>query len=337
MTSICKSTKLILLSAVPLWLAACGGGGGGSSGSLATITVDGTKEAMDWVETSIPGCTPRPVPKHALNPEQVESVQAASLVSTAISRLADFREQTSAYGMADTRATSYAGECGGTMSYTFEHASGTDTYTINFNNYCMLDYNATPLRQNFVNGTVVAKNIGTPGDYGPTIHSGSLETSNLSVAGGGRTLQISLEAEHSYGVPATWSPGTPTQSNPDVTKIEDATFVFVEEGKEHRVKDMIFTTYESGTNTVVNVNSGDYILTSGNRVEVSTSQPVVVNSGGGVVSGTVDVVGAGGTIVQVSSASPGSSTLVVTVNGQPMDEQVDCSEWTWYLFGTVNN
>jgi len=72
------------------------------------------------------------------------------------------------------------------------------------------------------------------------------------------------------------------------------------------------------------MSSGRFSLGDKGYVDVSTSQPLVMDSDGDMVSGAVDVAGANGNVVTVIIGDE-SGKFILEINGEPMDMCMDCS------------
>jgi hypothetical protein len=322
--------------AIPVGFLGCSGGGGSGGGGTtgaAEITSATVEEALTWIEDTVPGCT---VVNSQASAAQKAAAQATGALGEVLALIRDARKLPTGRAT-ELAAQTFAGDCGGTLMVDSVHLNGVTTYTMNFSNFCSTDTSVTPPQQSMATGTVVAKEIGTPSASGPIISSGSLETDELTLVTGSETMKLVLNnATVTYGVPGTWSPGIPTQQNPNQLTIDQVTVNLQSQDRVHTLTNVSATGYESGANDVVNISGGRYSTTNHGHVNISTSSPLLVNiDTGQIMGGTLTFTGANGGVAEVTAAGDGSATGTITVNGTALGSGLDCSGTQGLLLGLM--
>ncbi len=321
---------MILFS--PLFFIGCGGGGGGdddggTASTAAVVDEASVNKGMEWVEESIPGC---------------QIVEASQIAAGILGLRKNFDQSSALIGLFATLAAAkkqapdyltsielapieIQGDCGGTLTVGSAHSNGVTTYTLVFKNYCLADETTSPPGETKINGKLIAKEIGTPGDSGPVISKYTAATDGkLTVATGVDRISVMLvNFTYKLGVPGV-EPGTPTQAHPDQVTLDQLSVNFETQKRLMTLSNLSAMSYESGDNSVAELASGRFSISDRGYVDVSTSQPVVMNSDGDLISGSVDFAGAEGNVVTVSAGSE-TGSFSVELNGEPMDAGMDCS------------
>ncbi len=314
----------VALALVPIGFYGCGSGDDLAAPTLpnfAQVTEASVQEAALWIAESIPGCTIYTGDTLAASAVASESVITTTSVLTQIlAAVSDARNASTAV-ITPLAVQQFVGDCGGTLDVTDVHADGVTTYTAVFTDFCSLDSTVDPPEQSVVDGTVILKDIGTPSPDGPIITSSEVSTTGLTLISDNESKLLSLDkATVTFGVPAAWDPGVPTESNPDKLNISKATVVFLTETKTYTLSGVNATTYEeTNEDTVLNITSGVYTTNSHGSVNVATGQPIVANVDGSWVSGSLSLTGAdNSTVVITPTPTLGDAVVNVALNGQPV-------------------
>ena len=332
-----KLCLILVLALFPLVLAGCGGGGGGGSDNndnngtatkAAVIDEASVTEEMKFVEESVPGC------------QMVEVTEIAAGImgsrlpldsSGALVRL--FATLTAARNRTVDYLTSInlgpmeiQGDCGGTMTIGTSHSNGTTTFTLVFKDFCVSDDTMSPPLETKINGKLIARQVGTPSAAGLVISQYTAETDGkLTVETGKEKVSMALDNfTYTLGVPGV-KPGVPTITNPDRIALDQLTVNFETQKRLMTLTDLQAATYEDGDNKVAEMSSGRFSLGDKGYVDVSTRQPVVINSDGDIVSGAVDFTGANGNVATVIAGDE-AGKFIIEINGKPMDQCMDCSD-----------
>ena len=229
----------------------------------------------------------------------------------------------------------FAGECGGTLSLSSDHAQGSTDYVIRFNNFCMMDYSATPPGQTIIDGTLEGTEHGEPGVFGPLVSKATAKVDRLSVQAGGETTNISLSGlTVEFGNPGTWGPDEPTAENPDRITLERMTFDLASQDRVHTVSGLSARSWErENWDSVLDISTGRYSSSAGWHVDMATSEPLVANWDGELIAGSLELTGGGGDYVTVKPSPTNGGLLDMTLNGQPIEQSLDCREASEGLLG----
>ncbi len=326
-----RQWHLGLMVILALGLVACGGGGGsgddgvGTSAAKADLSETSVQSAVDNIDSYVPGCEAVGATPLAFADPSAASGAIIELVD--LFRLAAER----ATDEADVRTLALTaiggqtleGDCGGTAEISSNHESGTTTFSVSFNNFCMEDSESSS-GQTELAGNLTLKEIGTPTDFGPSISRVTAAAPSLTVVSDGETTTLSLgELSYNYGTPGV-TPGTPTQASPDRITIDRVTIDYVSQDKRHSLSNLSANTWEAGTDMVVDIASGRYDTTSSGYVDISTDSPLVLDIDGVLTGGSLNLSGADGTVT-ITPSPAGVDIFDVAVDGQSLDTAVDCS------------
>lgn len=322
----------IAVVALPIAFFGCssGGGGGDDAGVViqgaAQINATAVQDSVTWITTTVPGCKLNTGAASAASVAAVqEGVAGASVVRQVMSVIAEAKKAGGG-SFASMAVQQFAGDCGGSLNVSDVHANGITTYTYAFSNFCSLDSTVSPPQQTKVDGTMTAREIGTPSDSGPIVSAMEFNANQLAVTAKDGTTTLTVNnARVAYGVPDTWSPGAPTASNPDRISIEQATVRFQEQNRIHTVSNFNASTYESGGNSVTNISDGRYATTSHGYLNLATGQSIVMNVDGRWISGSLSLTGSDGIAVLVTPSSTKDGVMNIALNGQPIGAGLDCS------------
>jgi hypothetical protein len=298
--------RLVVVGGGLAALAACGG--------KMKLDEEAVDAQIDRITTSLPVCT-----------SGAEAPAAARAAAIELGRLAVLaRDLPSLAQQADGRgpALNVAGPCGGELQVGREHENGVTDIVGTFASYCA----DSAAGQVFLNGTFVAKERGNPSDSGPVIHSLEASTDGaIEVTTGGTTLSLTVDdARVDYGVPAAWTPGIPTEDDPDVVRLGEATVTYAD-GAVGYVRDIRIERVGNAP-AIVRILDGEAGVEGEGHVDVSTpdDDPLEVNLAGvAIEGGTVVLSGRGGTEVTLT---PGATDGAwdVALDGAAYDA-VDCS------------
>lgn len=320
-------------------LISCGGGGGGDGTSTGGGTGGGggttqqaklddaaVNDALNTIDTTMPGCKAVDVAQGTAKAMAAKTLlNDTSLVYRLYSRLASLRASGDGPVSMTNKAQTINGNCGGTISYDSVHASGITTYTIVMTDFCSEDTTVTPPEQTKTNGKLIAREVGTPSPSGPVISQWTVTTDGkLTVEAKGETTSLTLgQFTYDYGTPGV-DPGVPTQSKPDRMRIDSLVINYESQGRTNSITNLDASFYEDGNNTVLDINSCRLTTDSHGYVDISTSQPIVMNEDGDPVSGSIDFTGASGDVLSVSPTGQ-DGVFEMSLNGQPLDKAIDCS------------
>lgn len=324
----------ISIFAIPVGFLGCGGGGGGGGVATDAAEVNATTvaDALDWFEGTVPGCQ---VNAAAASAPVREAASGMRVLSELFTMVSDVNNLPAARASA-LAAQTFAGDCGGTLTVDSVHNSGITTFTLTFSNFCSTDDSVTPPQQSMATGVVTAQEIGTPGDTGPTVTSATVATDQLTLVSNGETSKLAVNnATMIYGVPGVWDPGIPTAANPDQVTVGQATVTFETQGRTHTISNVAATRHESGDTEIINITGGRYATSTHGYVNVTTSEPLVVNLNTGIlISGAMQATGANGATATVTASGAGDGKLTVEVDGTPVGG-VDCSGAQDMLLGLI--
>ena len=327
----------IAFIALPLGFLGCNGGGdeeddggsgqnGGNTTGAAQINATAVQDSMVWVSDSVPGCKLNTGAARAASVAAAqEGIEGAGVVRQVMSVIAEAKKAGGA-SLAPMAVQEFAGNCGGTLNLSDVHANGVTTYTYTFNNFCSVDDSVSPPEQSKVNGTMTAREIGTPSANGPIVSSMEASANQLTLIAKGETTELTMnKATLTYGVPAAWDPGDATATNPDRVRIDQATVRFVNQNRTHKIANFSASTYESGGDNVLNISSGTYTTTTHGYLNLTTGQPIIMNENGDWVSGSLNLVGSDGNTVVVTPSSSANGVMNVALNGTALGASLDCS------------
>lgn len=333
-SNILKFCLLLFLSVFPLFYLGCGGGSGGGNDSDGTATqaavVDeaSVTEEMRFVEASIPGCK---IVETAEMAAGVMGWRSAGESSGALAGL--FATLNAARNQSSDYLTSIAigpieikGDCGGTLTLSSAYSRGSTTYTLIFKDFCSPEDIASPPEEIKINGKLIVTEIGTPSTAGVIILKYMAETDGkLTVTAGGEKVSLTLDNFiYTMGLPGV-EPGMPTIKNPDRIALDQAAVNFETQKRMMILTDLRATSYESGNDKIAELASARFAISDKGYVDMFTSQPLVMNSDGDMVSGALDFTGAKGNTATVAIGDE-SGKFIVKINGEPMDQCMDCSD-----------
>lgn len=332
-TGVVFASGLIVMT-VPLFLIGCGGGSSGSDKPApatepAVLSQGTVSDSIAWADSTVPGCTVSgPGAMAAQSANVAKELAVGSVVHGLYSGMSDLRLGQGAPRTLYPQSDVFAGECGGTLSLSSDHAQGNTDYIIRFNNFCMMDYSATPPGQTIIDGTLEGTEHGEPGPFGPVVSKATAKVDRLSVQAGGETTNISLSGlTVEFGNPGTWGPDEPTAENPDHITLERLTFDLASQGRVHTVSGLDARSWErENWDSVLDISTGRYSSSAGWHVDMATSEPLVVNWDGELIAGSLELTGGDGDYVTVKPSQTNSGLLDMTLNDQPIEQSLDCRE-----------
>ncbi len=299
-------------------LAACdsgsdGGGGGGSrAADLNEQTLD---TSMKWVDDNIAGCELQDASALVLSVPRMKSTAKEN--NPAFQLLADVllgRSTGGVRGLAyipPSMSGRIEGECGGSFTIEEDHANGNSDIRIAFSDYCSEDAG----EQSFIDGTLDVAIKGEPGPTGPEVSSIAASTRGaLTVATPDETVSLELD---DFRLTGNDTSGT--------VSIDRITISLENEGVTHTMSNVSADMYEdSAGNSVLDMHSGRYNAGDEGYVDITTPTPLTIDDDGELVSGEINFEGAEGNTVALTPSRDG--IFDVTLNGQPVDQRMDCSE-----------
>lgn len=219
---------------------------------------------------------------------------------------------------ASTKPADKLGPCGGRITYPdFSHASGTTTATLAFENYC--SNGTTAGVREIVNGRIAYVDIGTPTASGPVrtklTANSPAGLAVISRDAADKVLNSQLTTFTNFnsvvGVPG----GAATQAHPDAVSIDEITIVDKVANKTYRQTGLNMSQFETATGSSQMTLSGRGYRSNGDYFDFSTQVPLVSDSSGNTVSGTLAFTGSGGSVA-VATFVPGKvNQATVSVNG----------------------
>ncbi len=217
------------------------------------------------------------------------------------------------------------GSCGGSLDVSFEHGDGTTVYEAVMSSFCI------PGEEGEVtyDGVFAGRENGRPSPTGPVIRSVDYETRGpVSMTQGDDEVEVELRgARTTYANPAPWAPDPPTEEQPDVTTVDDATAHFLGPDRVDEVKGLRVEKWgESSASVRI---TGGAVATRGEPgvVLIRTPGEDVVTldlEQGTVAEGTVVFEGAGDTKVEVV-VRPEQPGVVDVMRDGVMVGPVDCT------------
>lgn len=223
----------------------------------------------------------------------------------------------------DDASLTRAGSCGGSLDVTSAHESGVTDYAVTATAFCLNSAEGALT----LDGALAARQIGKPSDAGPVISAFELSTDGpVTLASPSGTITLALDgARADYGVPAAWIPGVPDAEHPDVVTIRSATATFDVDGRVDFVRDVRFERVGAAPATIT-IDRGEAGTEGEGYVDVRTADgaPLTYDFGQlAFTSGTLELVGRGGTVVTVTPSAP--ATFAITLDGAPYDRGLDCA------------
>ena len=319
-------TSAMVAGAVVL-ASSCGGGGGSDAPDATAATIDtaAVTSAINDFDGLVGICRQA---TGALRIERKFAVAQVlrSAMGPAARSAPPFTKTRLALG--STPPADQLGDCGGRYGYRdYSHVNGVTTATLAFENYCERD-SSTGERQ-LVNGAIAFVNTATPTASGPISTQLVADTSAPVTV----IVQTSTGAPVSsetlsftgfktvVGVPG----GTPTAANPNVMTLADMTVKNNDTGKTYRESNYLLREYETPAGNTEMTFSGRGYRSSGSYFDIASTQPVVMDADGDVVSGVFTFTGANGSNA-VATLVPGSTMqATLTVNGAPVTAVPVCT------------
>jgi hypothetical protein len=314
---------VVAIAATAAVIQSCGGGGSSTtpSGDATVIDLTSATKGIAEVSTIIPVCKP------GAGLQGAPAVDPASPRAPWLGRLVALRRDRSLgpaippVSLGSTPPADQFGDCGGRITYpVYSHSNGVTTGTFQFDNYCTTDTDTGEKQTS--NGRIDFVNTGTPSNSGPittkvTASSPAGVTFVVrSAAGAQLSSQKVTFSDYLYnvGVPG----GTPTASNPNRLSLGDATLTDQLTGKSYRQSNYSVTAYQStagGDNVTI---SGRSYRSNGEYFSMNTTTPLVTNSSGDFVSGTMTFTGANASTAVLTMVPGSTLQATMTVNGQPV-------------------
>ncbi len=302
-------------------IAGCSGGSGSSS-SASVFSEEKVEDTITDIDSYFPGCTSKSTVLAAAS-GVVELADGPGPLYKVIKLMAQRGEpkiSTAGYMPAYTQEIS--GDCGGSISYDYEHASGVSTSNFIFNNFCA-DDSANNGSATTLDGDLMYRVNGVPGDYGPVLSSTTTTANSLAVDSGGDVTSYSFSnLTYTYGTPSE-NPPAPTAANPDTITLTSASFQFGSLSKTHTLTNTNMTIVSAGEGIEMSINAGRYSSSSSGYMDISTTSPLIIDGNGDITDGTIVLAGQEGTITL--DVQPGGD-IDVSLDGEQMNQGVDCSD-----------
>lgn len=285
----------------------------------ANLDVGGVNTGVNEIAAFVEVCSPA-----------ASAVAAAPAEPRIVERLLDVRRAMAAtQGSAryrpmavytSTRPADKLGPCGGRVTYTaYSHASGTTTATRQFDNYCTVDSDTG--HKQYTNGTMSFVNTGTPTASGPITtrqvsNSPGITFVTRNTAGTVVTSQVVSFTNYVFtpGMPG----GSATASNPDRVLADEIVVNDTLTRKAYKQTGYSLSSFNIAGGGEQVTMAGRGYRSNGQYYDMSTTAPLVTNSGGDYLSGSLRFAGAGNTVVQAQVVPGAKLRASLTLNGQPV-------------------
>ena len=310
-------------------VASCGGGGGGGDSApvetAATIDSAGVATAIADFEGIVGICQDSTTGAMRAGRKLGAAVMVHEGIKLSTRAMPPMTKTRLA--LSGTPPPDQLGDCGGKFGYrNYSHVNGVTTATLAFENYCMTDTDTGA--QQRINGKIAFVNTATPTAGGPITTQLVADTSEpvtlvVQDAGGAQLSSQTLSFsgfKMVVGVPG----GTPTAAKPDVMSMTDMTVKSSDTGKTYRQSNYVLRQYETPAGNVERTMSGRGYRSNGSYYDIATTQPMVEDADGDLVSGVITFTGANGTTA-VATLVPGPTPqATLTVNGVPVTAVPAC-------------
>ncbi len=219
------------------------------------------------------------------------------------------------------------GSCGGRMGYrNYSHVNGVTTATLAFEDYCMADTDTG--EKDRISGRIAFVNTATPTASGPITTQLVADTSEpltfVVQDAGGATVSSQTLSFSGFKMAVGEPGGTPTAAKPDVMSMTDMTVKSNDTGKTYRQSNYLLRQYETPAGNVERTMTGRGYRSNGSYYEFATTQPMVEDADGDLVSGEITFTGTNGTTA-VATLVPGPTLqATLTVNGVPVTSVPAC-------------
>ncbi len=220
------------------------------------------------------------------------------------------------------------GACGGTLSASFEHGDGDTDWTIDLDQFCLDSDDGEVV----FDGSLKAFEDGTPSATGPVVDSVEVSTDGpLNMEHDGETVEIEIDALlGEYGYPDV-EPGEPDAEHPNVITAAQVLFTNLDQdNREDFVRD-VRVEITGGDQATVTVLEGQGGTEDDGFVELRTAEddPIVIDFPSlDVISGSLELVGAGDTVLAVTPDPDRRAVFTLSLNGEDFAREVDCSDAT---------
>ncbi len=282
----------------------------------ANLDVGGVNTGINEVAAFVAVCSTHPsaTPAAILEPKIVERLLQ---VRRAMAMVNGGRDRPMAT-YTSSRPADKLGPCGGRITFTsYSHASGTTTATRQFDNYCTIDSDTG--NKQTTSGSMSFVNTGTPTASGPITtrqvsNSSGITFVTRNAAGAVVTSQAVSFNNYVYvpGVPG----GHATASNPDRVSADELVITDAVTQKNYRQTGYSLSSYRVASGGEQVTISGRGYRSNGQYYDLSTTAPLVTDSSGDYVSGTLRFAGANNSLI-VANLVPGEKLqATLTLNGQ---------------------
>ncbi len=219
-----------------------------------------------------------------------------------------------------------AGGCGGTLSATYEHEEGDTAWTVTLADFCMNSEEGKVI----LDGVITAFEAGMPGHYGPVVESVEVATTGpMDLMHRGSTAQLEIGGLLTeFGYPDSSGGEVPDESNPDEIMLGELLLTNLnDDGRKDFVQDVRLER-TGGDIATLRVIDGRLGTNRDGYVALRTPEddPIVLDTlTGSFVSGSLELHGAGDTVLVATPDLDRQGVYGLTLNGEPHAREVDCS------------
>ena len=200
------------------------------------------------------------------------------------------------------------------------------TATLAYQSYCTTDTSTG--ERTTMNGSIPFVNTATPTSSGPIstrLEAGSPGGVSLIARNSGGTVLTSQAFSFNNFVEAIGVPGgVSTASNPDRLTLGDLTVTDNVSGKTYRETNYAVTSFTTSTGGQQYTIGGRGYRSNGDYFDISTTSPLVSDSGGRTLGGEITVNGATGSTVVMTLVPGGVLQATMKVNGTTVTSVPTC-------------
>lgn len=209
----------------------------------------------------------------------------------------------------------------GSLTISGTHEDGVDDLTYTYNSFCTGD----DVENVTFDGIAYIKNVGIPSDTGPIPQYRTISTGNDGIT----TIEKSPEGTYTRVEKVSdlkYTYGDTTAESPTILTIGSLNVVDGKTNKTYDVSNVDLSTYESGTNEVVTINSITYTDPVNGTVNIN-STGITSNEDEVILSGEITIMGSNDTSVTLSPYPSVQNAFALEMDGKTIGV-MDCSATT---------